>query len=183
MTLSPNSKIKKYLRIIHRDLGFLMVGVCLIYGISGILLNHMNGEDQGFKTELKTITIETNLSKDDLFTYWNSRSELPAINKIFPSDNIHYKLMLQGGTGIYIPNSGEVSYEIHKKRPFVYWINKLHYNKVKGWSLVADLFAVSLIFFALSGLFIAGRKNGLAGNGKWYLIAGVLIPVLYILFS
>ena len=144
----------------------------------------MNGEDQSYKTEAKTITIESNLSKDDLFTYWNtSQSKLPAINKIFSADNTHYRLMLQGGAGIYNLNSGEVSYEIHKKRPLVYWINKLHYNKVKGWSLVADLFAVSLIFFALSGLFIAGRKNGLKGSGKWYLIVGILIPVVYVLFS
>ena len=48
---------------------------------------------------------------------------------------------------------------------------------------MADLFAFSLIFFALSGLFIVKGKKGMAGTGKWYLLAGILIPVLYVLFG
>lgn len=89
--------------------------------------------------------------------------------------------MLEGGVGIYAIRTGEVHYEQHTKREFVYWINKLHYNKVKGWSVMADFFAASLIFFAISGLFMVKGKHGIMQRGKWFLIAGLLIPILYLM--
>jgi hypothetical protein len=91
--------------------------------------------------------------------------------------------MLVGGVGVYNSKTGQIDYEMHKRNALIFWINKLHYNQVKGWSVMADLFAVSLIFFALSGLFIVKGKKGLTGSGKWYLIAGVLIPVLYVMLA
>lgn len=184
MKLLQNKKsIKRYLRIIHRDLGFLMVGICLIYAISGILLNHMGGEDPAFKTEKNSLKLEKDLTKEELIILWNDKENLPKTHKVMSIDSEHYRVMLQGGVGVYSAVSGEVDYEIHTKREFIYWVNKLHYNKVKGWFLMADIFAVSLIFLAISGLFIVGGKSGIKGRGKWYLIAGILIPVIYIILS
>lgn len=174
-------KILRWLRIIHRDLGFLMVGVCLVYGISGVLLNHMKGKDPAFKTEQKSVSLPSGLEKETLALEWGKQSDLPQMKKILPADN-GFRITFQGGMGIYDTETGVVEYERSTKRPFVYWINKLHYNQVKGWSLMADLFAVSLIFFAVSGLLIVKGKKGIAGRGKWYLLAGLLIPALYILF-
>ncbi|MDR1524434.1 MAG: PepSY-associated TM helix domain-containing protein, partial [Tannerella sp.] len=90
---------------------------------------------------------------------------------------------LNGGVGVYNSVTGIVDYEVYSKNEFVYWINKLHYNKVKGWSVMADLFAFALMFFAISGLLIVKGRKGLAGSGKWYLLAGIMIPVLYIIFN
>jgi hypothetical protein len=84
---------------------------------------------------------------------------------------------------MYNSANGHVDYEKHTKKAIVYWINRLHYNKVKGWSPVADFFAVSLLFLAVSGLFLVKGKKGLAGSGKWFLLAGLLVPLLYILLQ
>ncbi len=176
-------KINKWLRILHRDLGFLMVGVCLIYGISGILLNHMKGKDPAYKTTEASITFAKELSREELAVVWETRKELPPLKKILNEDETHFRLMLEGGTGIYNTVTGQLTYEHHTKRQFVYWINKLHYNKVKGWSFMADFFAGSLIFFALSGLFITSKKHGVFGRGKWYLLAGICIPIFYLLLN
>ena len=59
-------KLTRILRIIHRDLGFLMVGISLVYGISGIYLNHMNGKDPAFRTEANVIQLPANLTSDEL---------------------------------------------------------------------------------------------------------------------
>lgn len=177
------NKILKWLRIIHRDLGFLMVGICLVYGISGILLNHMNGKDPAFKTEEGAVKLEPNLAKEDLEIAWNDQKGLPVLRKIMPIDDEHLRLMLEGGVGVYNKTNGTADYEKYTKREFVYWINRLHYNKVKGWSFMGDFFAASLIFFALSGMVMVRGKKGLAGSGKWYLAAGILIPIAYIVFS
>jgi hypothetical protein len=160
-----------------------MVGICLVYAISGILLNHMNGKDPSYHIRKETIHLSENLSREKLEEAWNSQHNLPKLNKILTAGNGHYRLMLQGGMGLYDPLKGSVDYEISKKRPLIYWINQLHYNRVGGWSPMADIFAGSLIFFAISGLFMVPGKKGITGRGKYYLLLGLLIPVIYILLS
>ena len=176
------NKISRWLRVIHRDLGFLMVGVCLVYGISGFLLNHMDGKDPAFRTQEETLYLDKGLSHEELSVIWNDKG-LPELKKIMTIDEEHVRLMLNGGVGVYNSETGTVDYELHKKNTFIYAINRLHYNRLRGWNIMADLFAFSLIFFALSGVFIVKGKKGMAGTGKWYLLAGILIPVLYVLFG
>lgn len=176
-------KITRWLRVIHRDLGFLVVGISLVYGISGILLNHINGNDPAFRTEAGSLQLSSGLTQPELEKTWNAQKNLPPLKKILRIDETHFRLMLDGGVGVYSSSDGHLDYEKHKKRAFIYWIDRLHYNKVKHWSPVADFFAVSLIFLALSGLFIVKGKHGIAGRGKWYLLAGLLVPVVYVLLS
>lgn len=183
MTWLKSNKISKWLRIIHRDLGFLMVGVCLVYAISGILLNHMDGKDPAFKTVEEELKVPVGLTNEELTVFWSDHSDLPVLKKILPIDEVHSRLMLVGGVGVYNSATGRIDYEMHKRNALIYWINKLHYNQVKGWSIMADFFAVSLIFFAVSGLFIVKGKKGLAGSGKWYLMVGLLIPILYVMLA
>lgn len=173
----------RWLRILHRDLGYLMAGLCAVYGISGMLLNHMDGSDPAYKSTYATVQLPAGLDGDALAQTWTSRNDAPALKRIVPIDSTHTRLMLDGGIGVYDGMTGLLDYELHHKRPFVYWINKLHYNRLEGWSVMGDIFAGSLIFFALSGLFMLRGKNGLAGRGKWFLLAGILIPVIYILLA
>jgi hypothetical protein len=176
-------KITYWLRVIHRDLGFLVVGISLVYGISGILLNHMNGKDPAFRTEEGSLHLSPGLTREKLEETWNVRENLPALKKILRIDEAHFRLMLDGGVGVYNSVDGRLDYEKHRKKAFIYWIDRLHYNKVNYWSPVADFFAASLIFLALSGLFISKGKHGIAGSGKWYLLAGLLVPIVYILLN
>lgn len=177
-----NNTLKKWLRIIHRDLGFLMVGISLVYAFSGILLNHMNKKDPAYKTVEETIVFNNNLSSEALKKAWNNKDGLPKL-KLVSEGKISHQVLLDGGIGVYNIKTGELNYEHHTKRPVIYWINKLHYNKVGGWTIMADIFAISLIFFAISGLFIVSRKYGIMGRGKWFLIVGVLIPIIYVIIN
>lgn len=176
------NKISRWLRVLHRDLGFLMVGICLVYGISGFLLNHMDGKDPAFQTQEESLQIDKGLSHEELSVLWKDKG-LPELKKVMVIDAEHLRLMLAGGIGVYNSATGQVDYELHRKNEFVYWINRLHYNKLGGWTVMADFFAFSLVFFALSGLFIVKGKKGLSGSGKWYLLVGILIPVLFVLLS
>lgn len=174
-------KVSGWLRVIHRDLGFFVIGITLIYGISGILLNHLNDKDPAFETKSGIVQLSPQLQDDELIEAWNSKSGLPAVGKVMRIDETHYRLMFKGGIGVYNVNDGRTDFEQHRKRVLIYWLNRLHYNKVKGWTPIADMFAVSLLFLAVSGLFIVKGKRGLAGRGKWYLLAGLLIPLVYVL--
>ncbi|MDR3339715.1 MAG: peptidase, partial [Candidatus Symbiothrix sp.] len=130
-------KIAHWLRVIHRDLGFLVVGVTLVYGISGIFLNHMKEKDPAFRTEEKSVHFPARLTPEALTVAWKADRSLPPLKKIFPIDETHSRLMLEGGVGVYNSADGQVDYERHKKRVFIYWINRLHYNKVGHWHPVA----------------------------------------------
>ena len=174
--------LKRILRVVHRDLGFFVVGITLVYAISGILLNHMDGKDPAFYTEAKTIQLPANLTETGLSDVWLTDKKLPALKKVLRIDENRLRLFLDGGIGVYNALDGSLHYEKNEKRALIYWINRLHYNKVKGWSPVADFYAGSLILLAITGLFIVKGKNGLAGSGKWYLLIGILIPILYGLF-
>ncbi|MDR2927976.1 MAG: PepSY-associated TM helix domain-containing protein [Cytophagaceae bacterium] len=173
--------LRKWLRIIHRNLGYAMAGLCIVYGVSGILLNHIQGSDPAFRTSTATLHIAQNLTADELATIWNNMPSLPSLKKVIDRKNGQYSLMLNGGTGVYTTQTGNATYEQHTKRQFVYWINRLHYNRVKGWTPMADIFAGSLIFLALSGLFLVPSAKGIRGSGKWYLLAGIIIPIIYLI--
>lgn len=175
-----NKSLSYWFRMLHRDLGYLMVGVCLIYAVSGILLNHMNGKDPAFRTTEAAVQLEKGMQAEELLAAWNRQEDLPPVKRVLSIDESHHRLMLEGGVGVYDAASGCVDYEVHEKRPVVYWFNRLHYNRIQGWNLMGDFFAVSLVFFAVSGLFMVKGKNGLAGRGKWLLLAGILIPLGYI---
>ena len=171
--------LTRLLRIIHRDLGFFVVGFTLVYAVSGIILNHLGNKDPAFRTETKTIKLPTNLTDSELSAAWLADENLPVLKRVMRMDESRLRLYLDGGTGIYHVSTGNLSYEKHEKRVLIYWINRLHYNKVKGWSPVADFFAGSLILLAITGLFIVKGKRGIAGSGKWYLLMGILIPILF----
>ena len=178
-----NKPFTYWLRVIHRDLGFLMVGVCVVYGVSGIFLNHMNGKDPAFRTEEQTVKLSPSMDAQGVETAWKNEKDFPTLKRVIPIDEENLRLILDGGMGVYNVESGITDYEHYTKRPFVYWVNRLHYNRIHGWNVMGDFFAVSLLFFALSGMAMVKGKNGLKGRGKWYLAAGVLIPILYLIFG
>ena len=162
-----NKSFNYWLRIIHRDLGYLMVGVCLVYATSGFLLNHMNGKDQAFKTVEAVVTLKKGLDAEGIKSEWNAAEGLPVLKRAVAIDESHIRLMLEGVIGVYNKEQGTVDYETHKKRPVIYWFNRMHYNRIQGWNIMGDFFAFSLAFFALSGMFMVKGKNGLKGRGKW----------------
>ena len=169
------------MRDLHRDLGYLMVGICLVYGMSGFMLNRMKRIDPSYRVESINVELQKNADKQTLQTYWN-QEELPKIS-IIRSTEDGFSMLYKGGEANYDKETGELSYVLYSKRPIMYWVNLLHYNNVNGWKHVANVFAISLIFFAVSGLFLVKGKKGLAGRGKWLLLVGFLLPIVFLIFS
>lgn len=177
-----NSKnIRKWLRILHRDLGYFFVGITIVYGISGIILNHKKqGQDPAFKTIVVEKQFPQLLTIEEFKSQFESQLGNYELKKVLPN-NTNYQLFLQGGVGYYNLESGRCSFELYQKKPFVFFINKLHYNQKNYWTAIADIFAGVMIFFALSGLFMVKGKNGIMRKGKWYVLAGILIILIYLI--
>jgi hypothetical protein len=175
---------RKINRVIHRDLGYFFTGMIIIYGLSGIALNHLNDWDPNYTVEVreKRITIPPNFDE-------NNQASVTAILEQCEVDQAyknHYspspemiKIFLEEGSSVTIDTTtGLADIEIIRKRPVFYEVNFLHYNPGKLWTWFSDIFAFSLMILAITGLFILKGKKGIRGRGAWLSIAGILIPII-----
>ena len=186
------NKVRKWSRIIHRDLSFFFSGVILVYALSGIFLNHkkdfnaeysikqhlFNGEGQ---YPLHAADFTDKRVKDQLLAPYD---EAKNYTKHYFPDSVTMKVFLKGGSSMVVNmETGEGEYEAVKKRPLIIGMNRLHYNPNRWWEIFSDIFAVSLIVITLTGLVMTRGKNGIRGRGGIELLAGIIIPLLFIFFS
>ncbi|MBN1253307.1 MAG: PepSY-associated TM helix domain-containing protein [Bacteroidales bacterium] len=181
--------LRRWSRILHRDIGFLFIGTSLIYGLSGIALNHLNDWNPNYSVETKSFKTELNLKKENI----SKENILELVDNLDDKDNYrkHYfpqnnilKIFLNGGSSIVInTQTGEGNAEFLKKRAMFYQVNFLHYNPNNWWKWFSDIYAFALIFLALTSLFMIKGKKGLVGTGGIYLFVGILIPILFLIFS
>ena len=180
-------KIRKWLRIIHRDMGYIFFGMSMVYGISGIALNHLDdwNPDYIIKTSeaaLHDIPAAQDISKDI------ARSLAMQIDQnyvyrshYFPRPDV-LKIFIKQGSVTINMNSGQAHIEVIKKRPVFREMNFLHYNKPKKlFTWFSDAFALSLILLAISGLFLIRGKKGITGRGAWLTALGILVPVIFLI--
>jgi hypothetical protein len=176
---------RKLNRWIHRELGFLFFGMTIIYGISGIALNHSVARhwNPGIITRSTSVQYPEKLHKNEVdrrtiekileFT----REEENYKQFYFP-DQDHLMIYLKGGHIILDLESGNLQVVKIRNRPVFNELNYLHYNKPKKlWTWFSDLYALGLILIAISGLFLIKGKKGISGRGGVLTIAGILIPL------
>jgi len=171
-------KIQRWFRILHRDIGYLTVGITLVYALSGFLLSHRKLFPAA-KKEAFTIDLPPNLNSESLLKYWELNLPLIKLNNHKESENT-IQLFLERGNGYYNKSNGETSYEIITRRPVISFLNQLHRNRKKGWPYIADAYAFLLGFLAISGLFITNGKNGFLQRGIWLVSLGIILVLIFI---
>ena len=180
-------KIRKWLRFIHRDMGYIFFGMSLVYGISGIALNHLDDWNPDYiirisEASLQDVPAADGISRevagslarqiDQDFQYRSHFFPRPGVLKVF---------IKQGSVTINLDN-GQAYIEVIKKRPVFREMNFLHYNKPKKlFTWFSDAFALALILLAISGLFMIRGKKGITGRGAWLTALGILIPVIFLI--
>ena len=180
--------IRKWSRILHRDLGYFFIGTSLIYGLSGIALNHLKDWNPNYSVEVKRFQTDINLFK----TPQIKNNIVFLLDEIDDSDNYkkHYypeddliKIFLKGGSSVVVnTNTGEGRAEFLRKRAVFYQVNFLHYNPHNWWKWFSDIYAGGLIFLALTSLFMVRGKKGVWGRGGIYTLIGIIIPLLFLIF-
>ena len=179
---------RRWNRWIHRELGFLFFGMSIIYGISGIALNHGVARhwDPGVISRTESCIYPDPLDRSEV-----DRDVVAGILDItgerknfeqyyFPNED-HLMIYLNGGHIIVELATGKVEVTKVRARPFFKEINYLHYNKPKKlWTWFSDLFALALILMAISGLFIIRGKKGITGTGGILTGIGILIPIVFL---
>jgi hypothetical protein len=179
--------LRKWIRVLHRDFGYLFAGMTLIYGISGIALNHLDDWNPNYIIEYNELQFPAPMDKSALDRE-HVISLLKGINRensfknyYFPSDE-SLKIFIKGGTIMINLTTGKGYVETIRHRPVFHEVDLLHYNPSRLWTWFSDLFAVALILLAVTGLFMIKGKKGITGRGAWLAAIGIAIPliILYI---
>ncbi|MCB9207250.1 MAG: PepSY-associated TM helix domain-containing protein [Ignavibacteriales bacterium] len=180
-------KIRKLIRTLHRDVGYVAFGLTIIYSISGIAVNHVNDWNPNYSIEKDSLIIPSNI--DSTFTSENLVSDLTkyfaindTIKSFFRSTPTSIDVFFQNKTLSANLKNRVAILEKVKSRTIIRETNFLHLNHPKKmWTWIADIFALGLIFLAATGLFMIKGKKGLSGRGKWFTALGILIPILFLL--
>lgn len=184
--------IRKWSRIIHRDLSFFFSGVIIIYAVSGIFLNHKKDFNAEYSIKQYSFNIVGNYPlisadfnerrvKDELLEPYD---EAKNYTKHYFPDSLSMKVFLKGGSLLEVDlKTGNGIYESVKKRPLISGMNRLHFNPNRWWTIFSDIFSVSLIIITITGLIMNKGKNGIKGRGGIELIVGIIIPILFLFLS
>lgn len=181
-------KWRKWNYILHRDIGYLCVGLTLIYAISGIVVNHISSSFN------PSYTIE-NVSATGPPLPRNTKPDINYIHSVLKAvgeDGLYknaalispgtMRIFVEGNTIDIQLETGQLTMEKVERKPLLFAVNYLHLNKAKGlWTALADIYAIALILLALTGmLMIKGRQKirGVVLTG-----IGFGIPIIYLLFA
>jgi hypothetical protein len=179
-------KLRKLNRNLHRDLGYIFFFLTVIYGLSGIALNHIDDWNPSYIVKYNELQIEEKLEKENL----NRNAVVSLLKEYSPGEKYknHYfpnestlKIFIKDGNVNIDLESGQGYIETSKRRPLFHQANYLHYNPHKVWTWISDIYAISLIILAFTGLFILKGKNGITGRGAWLTAIGIIIPVIFLL--
>ncbi|MCF8261837.1 MAG: PepSY-associated TM helix domain-containing protein [Melioribacteraceae bacterium] len=180
-------KWRKLNKILHRDIGYALVALTIIYSISGIAVNHINDWNPNYIIRKDTITFTPHKefipNKEKAINYLVSQLDLgEKIRESFRPDSASVQLFLEDQTIVANLVQGRAIIESVESRSVFRETNFLHLNAPKKlWTYIADIFAFGLIVLAITGLFMLKGKQGFGGRGKWFVLGGILIPIIFLL--
>jgi hypothetical protein len=172
MELKVRKSVSYYMRSLHRDIGFFVIGLTLIYTISGILLIYRDSDF--LKHEVNTEReIKPNLSESDLGMALHARD---------------FKVLKSEGDLVYFQNgtynkaTGLVQYK-EKVLPSAFSSSiKLHKTSSRSatrWISIA--YGILLLFLAISSFWMFKSKTKLFRRGVSVAIGGCIVAVILLM--
>ena len=178
---------RRLLRVLHRDVGYFLFGLVTIYAISGIAVNHIDAWNPSYSISVT----EIDLGPLEATGIDALESEIVAKAGVDPAEVTGRHRPAPGTFVVFLPEGGHVKVNTRTgegslkrvaSRTVLFEFNVLHLNHLKGvWTYVADAFSVLLLGLAASGLFMLKGRTGLNGRGKWFVAAGLLLPVAFLI--
>jgi len=178
---------RQWLRAMHRDAGYLVVGFTVLYALSGLAINHLHQWNPNFKEYESFHDLGGALPADEAAAIAAVLEQLdidetPVDAYRAAPDQIEIEFaarVLHVDT-----DTGKVHEEGSESRFFFRVANWLHYNRSKkAWTYIADGYAVLLLFLAFSGMFMLKGKKGIIGRGGILVLIGAAVPIAYVVWS
>lgn len=181
-------KWRPWLRAIHRDAGYLAIGLTIIYAVSGLAINHIKDWDPNFEVEKKTHRIDSAIPGDE-------EAAAAQVIAALDIDEQPAEIYLEDGTleiafnererKLVVDTATGAVTETYKEPRFLLRVsNWLHVARgKKAWNYIADSYAVFLLFLAISGVFMIKGRKGFLGRGAILVIIGIAVPIAYVQWS
>lgn len=188
------------LRVLHRDAGYLLAPLVVAFSVSGIAVNHIDQWNPSWDRTavplaLGPLTLPGAPGSPDEPAAPDLDALERAVVERVPLDRAtvrgrrsesarRFTVFLDEGSRVDVdPATGTGTWDRVRRRPFLFEVNALHLNSLKGaWTWVSDAFAVALAGLAISGVLLLPGRKGLAGRGKWFLAAGTAIPAGFLVW-
>ncbi len=179
-------KWRPWLRALHRDLGYLAVGLTFVYALSGLAVNHIADWDPNFTNFEREFVVEAPLPDDEqqaaAVVLSSAGIEEEPLDIYSPADG-ELEITLEQSTLYVATETGKVYEEGQEERFALRAANWLHLNRgKKAWTWFADGYAGALLLLAVSGMFMIPGKKGLVGRGAVLVLAGIAIPLAYLAY-
>jgi hypothetical protein len=178
---------RPWLRALHRDIGYVVVGLTFVYALSGLAVNHIADWDPSFRQIERVTALSKPIDADETAAARQVLAELrvtEAPKEVYTVDDETFDIVLENRTLHVDRKKQSVFEEGQEPRFFLRLANWLHLNRGKAaWTAIADGYAVLLLFLASSGLFMLPGRKGLLGRGGVLVTLGALVPALYVVLS
>lgn len=175
-------------RNLHRDLGYFYVGLIISFAFSGILMNHREyWHPEKYKVETKAIRVALP-PKEEISEKYAEKlgADLGIDDKIR-----RHKITEEGVFKIsFEKHDVEIDMRTGKgeivsfiKTPVVAQTMKLHKSTSELWIYYGDVFGISLIVIAITGMMMVKAGRFSFKNRGWKLaLAGLLFPLAILFF-
>lgn len=177
---------RRWNNILHRDIGYLIIGMSIIYALSGIALNHMADWNPSYEITHSEVRWQqppagAPVSEEVVLDFLDKCGERDNYKMHFYPAPDQLKIFLKGGSILVNMTTGEGLMEQLRRRPVFFEVNFLHYNPKRVWTWFSDIFCGALIIVALTGMFVLRGRKGISGRGAWLTAIGVIIPLAFLI--
>lgn len=181
-------KWRRWFRALHRDVGYVAVALTIAYALSGIAVNHIDDWNPNYTFDERAIDLGPlpagSLADQEAFVVTALALDRAEVRGHFQETVNELRVFLPEGQEVRVRiDTGRGTVKMISKRAVLFEVNSLHLNNLKGvWTYVADVFALALMFLAITGMTMMKGDRGLAGRGKWFVGGGLLIPITFVIY-
>jgi hypothetical protein len=180
-------KFRRLIIATHRDVGYFFAGLTVMYAISGVAVNHIDDWNPNYLIRREMVDVgvlpsgAASETAAEILRRMGITEEPRSVARLGPGQ---LKIFFEQRTLTVALPAGSVIDEHARRRFALFEVNYLHLNHGKGlWTWFADAYALGLLVLACTGIFIITGRKGLGGRGRWLLIAGVAIPVVFLVLT
>jgi len=173
METKEKKPINYYMRILHRYIGFFILGFVLIFAFSGIVLVYRDSDFMKYEK-----TVKVNLPAGTIASEIGTSLRLRDFKVIETKGDVIY---FQGGK--FDTKTGEAEYTVKELIfPFAKLtsLHKSPSNNPVHW--VTLVFGISLLFIAISSLWMFRPDSKLFRKGMITVLTGVITAVIILIF-
>ena len=167
--MANNQSFSFWMRLIHRYLGFFLVGIMAVYAISGIILIF---RDTDFLKQERQITkqVKSDAQPDEL-------GKLLQIKELKIDKSEGNTLYFKNGT--YDKSTGTAIYSVKELPYFVDKMTHLHKAKSADPLFFFNIFfGLSLLFFVISSFWMFMPSSSTFKKGLYFTIGGIVLTLI-----